>query len=549
MVAGVRRSQRVNAGRNYYTVLHMSVQEATRRYETLADIAATNEIFEIFNRGVFQYRQKKRIRSDEKRRFIRSFLFYKEKFNRNRTRMRLKARLVAGGHQQDREIYTDNRAPTVSIESILTIIAIAAAENRFVSAIDIGNAFLEADMTGPDVLMVLDKFTTGILTKIDPSAVQYIDEKGEILVKLNKALYGCLQSAKAWFDHLKAVLIDIGFVQNSYDECVFNRGVDQEQVTIAVYVDDLLVTSKKLNAVQSLIKELQSRFKEVKFTESTDIDYVSLELDFGDEEYAFVGMSKYVNECLMEWGGAGVSSTPATSTLFDDIESEALDDEAREIFHSRVAKLLYLAKRVRPDILLVISHLASKVTKPSVNDLATLERVYRYLNDSRDLRLRVKKNVDVSFEVFIDASFGLHADGTSRSGIMLVSCGTVVGAYSQRQKIVTKSSTESEIVALSDGSGLALWLREWAIAQGHTVGALVIWQDNQSVLALINRGGRASNRTRHLNVRYFFVTHRVTAGELLPKYKPTREMWADILTKVIVGALFREIRSAIFGMD
>jgi hypothetical protein len=176
---------------------------------------------------------------------------------------------------------------------------------------------------------------------------------------------------------------------------------------------------------------------------------------------------------------------------------------------------------VRPDILLVISHLASQVTKPNDNDRAALEKVYRYLNGSKDLRVKVKKRTSVNFEVFIDASFGIHTDGTSRTGIMLVVSGVVIAAYSQRQKIVTKSSTEAEIVAPRPirWVGCALWLREWGLCQGYDVGALVIWQDNQSVLALIARGGRASNRTRHIT-----------------------------LTKVVVGRLFIELRTAIFGM-
>ena len=47
---------------------------------------------------------------------------------------------------------------------------------------------------------------------------------------------------------------------------------------------------------------------------------------------------------------------------------------------------------------------------------------------------------------------------------------------------------------------------------------------------------------------YFFVSHRVAAGELRLMYKPTREMWADLLTKPVVGALLVELITAIFGL-
>jgi hypothetical protein len=58
---------------------------------------------------------------------------------------------------------------------------------------------------------------------------------------------------------------------------------------------------------------------------------------------------------------------------------------------------------------------------------------------------------------YIDASFGVHADGTSRTGVVLMLAGAIVGAWSGKQKLVTKSSTEAEIVGLSDGLSHVLW--------------------------------------------------------------------------------------------
>ena len=131
--------------------------------------------------------------------------------------------------------------------------------------------------------------------------------------------------------------------------------------------------------------------------------------------------------------------------------------------------------------------------------------------------------------------------------MVLAVSGTVIGAYSHKQTLVTKSSTESEIVALSDGSPYAIWVREWALCQGHKIGPLVIWQDNQSVLALISNRNHASRRTRHINIRYFLIIDRKNKGELLPMYKPTRLMVADLLTKVVIGTQFRYLRDLMMG--
>ena len=82
-----------------------------------------------------------------------------------------KARLVAGGKQQDKGLYDDLSSPTVATSSVLAVAAIAAAEGCKVVAIDIGGAFLNADMSpaGIDVHMRLDRVMSSMLIQLDPS--------------------------------------------------------------------------------------------------------------------------------------------------------------------------------------------------------------------------------------------------------------------------------------------------------------------------------------------------------------------------------------------
>jgi Reverse transcriptase (RNA-dependent DNA polymerase) len=77
---------------------------------------------------------------------IRSSMFLKDKYLASGAFERFKARLVAGGNQQDKRLCEDLSSPTVATSSVLAIAAIAAAESRKVIAIDIGGAFLNADM-------------------------------------------------------------------------------------------------------------------------------------------------------------------------------------------------------------------------------------------------------------------------------------------------------------------------------------------------------------------------------------------------------------------
>ena len=57
---------------------------------------------------------------------------------------------------------------------------------------------------------------------------------------------------------------------------------------------------------------------------------------------------------------------------------------------------------------------------------------------------------------------------------------------------------------------------------------------------MIQNGHSKSDRTRHINVRYFWTKERMKEGEISIKYLPTTEMIADILTKPIQGDKFLE---------
>ena len=81
---------------------------------------------------------------------------------------KLKARLVAGGNQQDKDLYNDLSSPTVSTCAVMTTFAIAAHERRHIAVVDITGAYLNADMnTGIIVHMRLDQTMPSMMCKID----------------------------------------------------------------------------------------------------------------------------------------------------------------------------------------------------------------------------------------------------------------------------------------------------------------------------------------------------------------------------------------------
>jgi hypothetical protein len=149
-----------------------------------------------------------------------------------------------------------------------------------------------------------------------------------------------------------------------------------------------------------------------------------------------------------------------------------------------------------------------------------------------------------------DASFAVHSDFKSHTGGAMSLGKGVVYSTSTRQKINTRSSTEAELVAANDVMAQLLWTQHFLRDQGYTSTETRLYQDNQSAI-LLEKNGRASSskRTRHLDIRYFFITDRVANKELTIEYCPTEEMIADFFTKPLQGSLFRRLRDVNMNID
>ena len=58
-----------------------------------------------------------------------------------------------------------------------------------------------------------------------------------------------------------------------------------------------------------------------------------------------------------------------SSSLFESNTSRLINDKLKSRYHTIVTKLLYLAKRTRPELLTAVSALCSPVNDPSDKDL------------------------------------------------------------------------------------------------------------------------------------------------------------------------------------
>ena len=119
-----------------------------------------------------------------------------------------------------------------------------------------------------------------------------------------------------------------------------------------------------------------------------------------------------------------------------------------------------------------------------------------------------------------------------------------------KQILNSRSSTETELVAADDLMPHLCSTNYFLECQGYNVHSTIMYQDNQSEILLKNNGrASSSKRTKHLNIRYYFITDRIKKGELHIENCPTDNMVADFFTKPLQGKKFLQFRKLIMNIQ
>ena len=130
-----------------------------------------------------------------------------------------------------------------------------------------------------------------------------------------------------------------------------------------------------------------------------------------------------------------------------------------QAFHRIVAKLFFLCKRARPDILTGVKFLTERVREPSGDDDKKLGRIPKYIIGTRDLVLTLESDDTRMVKWWVDVEFAVNHDMKSHTGgMMSMERGSLYSA-SNKQKLNTKISTESELVGMDDLMTQILWMQ------------------------------------------------------------------------------------------
>ena len=480
----------------------------------------------------------------------------------------VKARTCANGSvQRNWMSKEDVSSPTALTESVLLTSVIDAAENRFVATCDIPNAFIQADIEikpgDPRVVMVVRGILVDMLVKIDPKLhtqfVHHYKGKKALYLIVHKAQYGMIFAPMLWFNKISADLKSHGFKVNPHDPCVANLKVNGHNLTVLWHVDDLKISHKDKKAIEDFVKWLDNKCsdKNGKLTVTWGLKHVHLgmTLDFSKPGAVKIDMVDYVKSMLKQFEeevqsiGTG-KDCPWSDKLFEvDSDSPKLDVKEAETFHTYVAKSLFLCMRARPDILTAVAFLCTRVQSCTEQDWQKLVRMFKFLKKTQEDVLTLSADNLSVLNWYWDASFAVHQDYKSHTGGALTMGKGTIAASSKKQKLNTRSSTEAELVAVDDGMSQMLWTKLFLEAQGYPIKENRLHQDNKSAI-LLEKNGKASSskRTRHLNIRYFFVTDQVSKGNLKIEFCPTAEMIADYFTKPTTGSTFQRLRCLIMNL-
>jgi hypothetical protein len=243
--------------------------------------------------------------------------------------------------------------------------------------------------------------------------------------------------------------------------------------------------------------------------------------------------------------------------------SSSPDDPADKLlFQEMVGTLMYAGMSCRPDITHAVHRLASAMQAPTQRDAMAAKRVLRYLAGTKAIGLVFGSRVGAAAAVesrgwsgaqvdvcaFADADWANDkVDRKSITGWVAKLNGDPVSWTSKKQRTVAQSTCEAELYAEAAAIQEVLWLRGLLLELGlHVRSGSVVHGDNQSTIA-VSKNGIKGERTKHVDVKYRFITETIEAGTVQLKWVPTTEQHADIFTKALGAPVFESFRKQLMS--
>ena len=437
---------------------------------------------------------------------------------------RYKARLVAHGFRQRPGLdYNETTAPVARSSSVKVMLVIAHYLKLEVHQFDVTAAFINAQID-VDIYMEQPK---GFRSTEHPDHVW----------KLNKGLYGLKQAGNLWYKMLVNILTkDLGLKQLYKDRCMFVHSDPDDYLLLLVYVDDILIMSKKPESKCRIVERMESEFGFV--NRGTINQFLGMEVNF-DPIRGFAMSQKLLIKSILDKTGMTDCKTIKTPlvpkeaiwpTGQDDIPVNST--KYREV----IGMLSYLATHTRPDITHAVSKLAQFQVNPCERHMNCIKHLVRYVKGTVDVKLWLDASEGLKLKVYTDASYGTNVpDFSSTTGYVAMLGKAVIEWGSKKQTETVSSTANAELIAAHKGQKhlryFELFLSELAVPdliKEHPT----LYCDNKAVNDMCSEKN-LSVQMRHIEIKYHETLQQFTDKDRLLQFVGTADQRADGLTKIL----------------
>lgn len=361
---------------------------------------------------------------------------YRLKRNANGEITRYKARLVVRGFSQREGVdYNETFSPVARLDTIRTVLSIAANEKLELAQFDVKTAFLN-----------------GIIEEeIYMQQPEGYEDNSQRVCRLRKSLYGLKQSSRAWNKRFKDVLIAFGLQESTADPCLFYRITEKDKLIVTLYVDDGLVAATKKISIEEFLSRLKEEFK---ITAEPIACFLNILIDRRDDGSIVISQKRYTEDILRRFNmeQANSVSTPIEKCQITGEEENA--NTANVPYREAVECLMHLAVATRPDIAFAVSYVSQFLKNPEDRHWSMIKRILKYLKGSitMGIKYNAANNIE-ELESYSDADYASdQATRRSVSGIVFKFSGGAIVWASKRQQCVSLSITEAEYVAASEAA-------------------------------------------------------------------------------------------------
>ena len=506
---------------------NMSYNTSMKYNSVMTEKGSDNEVLGILQQEVMTPIHLSTLTHEQRLKLIPSYMFYVKKVIDGEDAV--KGRLVGGGDHETPDMFReeDASAGVLKNQSFKIVLGIAAYTQQPLTIFDIKQAFLWGELKD-EIYMWLNPQVTKTFIKFKPEWASFVNKDGKLYVKLLKPIYGLIQAPKIFYDHLTKSLNSLGFfaLNDQLDSGLFRKTrEDGTEIIIGVYVDDLGFVGTHLESAwfEEEMNKIYGKFGPMKVQRGDKVKWLGIEIERDWEHSAIhISQTKFIDDSIIrKFGVQHFSSSPASPDLFkhDPQEDKKLKGDLNLKFLSAVMTASWVAK-TKPEILLAVSYLSSRVTKVTPKDWLHLHRLMGYINFTKSHKLTLAPK-SLNVVAWTDASYAAHPECEGQSGIV---CGlgdndesnihsspnvqSLFHASTNKQKFIHSSSAGSELDAQVEGIKYMVWAREVMKQLGfEQKGPSVLYQDNKSAIIMGNDGKGSFKNSKHMSVRFFFPSN------------------------------------------